>query len=175
MNNDYIFHNVGRELTLNSVAGKAVPMRKASDLGTKYGEGYSYFTNAQKAIYSSDFVAHWDVTDNIKVDFRHLGGKNRQIYTVDAPYSTLYRYLTPEGVSASPEPTPTLIIRQNGINGKTQPFVGVYEAHSGEAAVKSLNKQISKSGELIFTVELVDGRTDTFTFTEKDGLAVVRK
>ncbi len=177
MKNDYIFHNVGETLSIKNKTGVAAAgtLRKSNDLGTEYGDGYAYFKNPRKTKYSSDFIAHWDVTNDIKVDFRHLGGKNREIYVVDAPYSTLYRYLTPEGVSASPDATPTLIIRQNGVNGKAQPFVGVYEAYSGDAAVKSLDKLPSKRGELKFAVTLANGKVDTYTYTEAVGLSVERK
>ncbi len=178
MNNDYIFHNVGKELTLLNKAGDSPLryLRKATDLASKgHHEAYSYFENPRKIAYNSDFIAHWDVADGIKVDFRQLGGSNRELYVVDAPYSTLYRNLTPEGVSASPDSTPTLIIRQNGVNGKSTPFVGVYEAYRGDAAVKSVDKVASANGELKFTVTLANGTVDTFTYTEAEGVTVSRQ
>ncbi len=172
--NDYIFHNVGETLTLKDKSGSAIDLRATNDLGTKYSSAYSYFTNQKKVRYNGDFIAHWDVADGIQVDFRQLGGTRRELYVVDAPYSTLYRDLTPSGVSASPDATPTLIIRQNGVNGKKQPFVGVYEAYKGAPVVKSVDNA-SSNGVIKFAVTLADGRVDTFTFTEADGLTVERK
>ncbi|MFI3293169.1 MAG: hypothetical protein SNG27_04865 [Rikenellaceae bacterium] len=174
-NNDYIFHNVGESLTLKSKDGKALTTRSAKDLGTKYNDAYSYFKNPQKVKYSNDFIANWDVADGIQVDFRHFGAPSRELYVVDAPYSTLYQNLTPSGVSASPDATPTLIIRQNGVNGKTCPFVGVYEPHRGNAVVKSVDLVSSSKGNVKFTVTLVDGRVDTYDYTVADGLKVTRK
>ncbi len=173
--NDYIFHNVGEELSLKSKSGGALTLAKSNDLGTEHSKNYSYFKNPRKVTYNNDFIAHWDVADDIQVDFRHLGGSGRELYVVDAPYSTLSKNLTPNGVSASPDSTPTLIIRQNGVNGSTTPFVGVYEAHRGDAVVKSVDKVSSSKGDITFTVTLKDGRVDTFTFTEADGLSVERK
>ncbi len=174
--NDYIFHNVGKELILQDSKGNALNLKASNDLGTKYSEDYSYFTNPQKIKYSSDFIAHWNVTDGIQVDFRHLGVPDRELYVVDAPYSTLYKYLTPNGVSASPNATPTLIIRQNGVNGKVRPFVGVYEAHNGTPSVKSVDRVSShNNGDITFTVTLNDGRVDKFIYTEDYGMSVSRK
>ncbi len=175
IDNDYIFHNVGTELTIQNKEGKKITTRSSNDLGTKYSEAYSYFANPRKVNYSSDFIAHWDVADGIEVDFRMLGGSSRDIYVVDAPYTNLVKNLTPSGVSASPDPTPTLIIRQNGVNGKNQPFVGVYEAHKGAPAVKSVDKVSSSDNSLTFTVTLVDGTVDTVNYTEAEGVTVSRK
>ncbi|MFR9621058.1 MAG: hypothetical protein SNH63_07580 [Rikenellaceae bacterium] len=175
MDNDYIFHNVGESLTLLNKSGDAFSLRKSNDLGTKYSAAYSYFENPRKVRSSQDFIARWDVADGIKVDFRHLGGSGRDLYVVDAPYSTLYRALTPCGVSASPDSTPTLIIRQNGVNGKKQPFVGVYEAYRGVSAVKSVDKVSSGDGELVFDVTLNDGRVDRYSYSEATGVEVTRK
>ncbi|MFI3301956.1 MAG: hypothetical protein SNI18_02175 [Rikenellaceae bacterium] len=173
--NDYIFHNVGKSLTIQDCLGSALNLYASDDLGTKHNENYTYFKNPRKVKYTGDFIAHWDVADGIQVDFRHLGAPNRYLYVVDAPYSTLYRNLTPSGVSASPAATPTLIVRQNGVNGKQYPFVGVYEAHKGSPAVKSVKKLSSKGGNMTFEVVLNDGRVDTFTYTEADGITVSRK
>ncbi len=174
MENDYIFHNVGEELSIQTKEGATLPLKVAKGLGTKHSKSYSYFKNPRKVAYAKDFIAHWDVTSEVKVDFRMLGGSSRDIYVVDAPYSTLYKNLTPGGVSASPNPTPTLIIRQNGVNGKAQPFVGVYEAHKGSPAVKSVDKVSMADGSLVLDVTLNDGRVDRVSYTDADGVVVNR-
>ncbi|MFI3279224.1 MAG: hypothetical protein R3Y55_01705 [Rikenellaceae bacterium] len=173
--NDYIFHNVGTELTIQNKGGEAMSLRSSNDLGTKYSEAYSYFKNPRKVNYSSDFIAHWDLAEDITVDLRMLGGSSRNIYVVDAPYSTLSANLTPGGVSASPKDTPTLIVRQNGVNGKAQPFVGVYEAHKGSPVVKFVDKVSSSDDSLVFTVTLADGRVDTVSYSEASGVTISRK
>ncbi len=173
--NDYIFHNVGEELTIQNKDGKELPLRKAYDLGTKHSENYSYFKNPRKVACGNDFIAHWDVTDDIEVDFRFIGGAGRSLYVVDAPYTTLVKDITPNGVSSSPGVTPTLIIRQNGVNGKKQPFVGVYEPHKGAPIVKSVDKVSSTDNSMVVNVTLTDGRVDTITYTEDGGVVVTRK
>ncbi len=174
-NNDYIFHNVGEQLLIQNKAGENINLKASNDLGTKYSQAYSYFENPRKVYYTGDFIAHWDVADSIEVDFRMLGGSSRNIYVVDAPYSNMVKDLTPNAVSSSPDSTPTLIIRQNGVNGKKQPFVGVYEAHKGSPIVKSVDKVSSSNGSLVFTVTLANGKVDTVTYTEKDGVVITRK
>ncbi len=175
MENDYIFHTVGEKLTIQNKAGEKLNLRKANDLGTKHNKAYSYFSNVSKIGYNSDFIAHWDVADGIEVDFRLLGGSGRSIYAMDAPYSTMVKDITPNGVSSSPGTTPTLIVRQNGVNGKKQPFVGVYEPHKGSPIVKSVDKVSSTDGSIVVNVTLADGRVDTITYTDAEGVVVTRK
>ncbi len=173
--NDYIFHNVGEQLTLQSKDGAPLKVTPASDLGQKHSKSYSYFENPKKVKCSEDFIAQWDVTESLKVDFRVLSGVSRTLYTVDAPYSTLVDNLTPNGVSSSPDATPTLIIRQNGVNGKNQPFIGVYEAHNGAPIIKSVDRVTQNSQLLEFTVTLIDGRVDRFKYSDKGSLTVTRQ
>ncbi len=174
--NDYIFHNVGKRLTLKDKNGKDLRVRLAADLGTKHSDAYSYFKSPRKVNHSEDFIANWIVADGIEVDFRMLGGANRALYTVNAPYSTLLKTLTPSAVSSSPESTPTLIVRQNGVNGKEQPFVGVYEAHKGNPVVKSVDL-VSKSDDsdsMVIKVTLASGAVDTITYSADKGVVVTR-
>ncbi len=173
--NDYIFHNVGKSLTLKSVDGSLLEVSPASDLGTKHNAAYSYFKNPRKVNYSSDFVAHWDLADSIEVDLHMLGGQGRALYSVDAPYSTLNSGLTPGGVSSSPASTPALIVRQNGVNGKEHPFVGVYEAHKGAPSVVSVDLVESSRDSMVISVKLATGEVDTITYSSNKGVTVKRK
>ncbi len=172
--NDYIFHNVGKKLTIQNKAGEPLTLKIASDLGTKHSDAYSYFTSPRKVAFASDFIAHWDLAEGIEVDLRMLGGSKRTLYAVDAPYSTLNPSLTPGGVSSSPEATPTLIVRQNGVNGASQPFVGVYEAHKGEPVVKSVDLVSQSSDSMVIAVTLTSGAVDTITYSSNIGVTVAR-
>lgn len=57
------------------------------------------------------------------------GGEGREIYQVDAPPTTMNKGLTPGDICMPPMPTPALIVRQEGNNAHTHPFVSVYEAY----------------------------------------------
>ncbi|MFR9513460.1 MAG: hypothetical protein SNF69_07490 [Rikenellaceae bacterium] len=175
MDNDYIFHNVGSALTLSTNDGQPIELEAANDLGAKYSAAYSYFTSPRKVNHSADFIAHWDVAQGIEVDFRMVGGSSRTLYTVDAPYSTLNGDLTPNGVSSSPQSTPTLIVRQNGVNGKTQPFIGLYEAHKGNPIVKSFEMTNLNDNECEIEVRLNDGSVDIINYNQTTGLVIKRQ
>ncbi len=173
--NDYIFHNVGESLSIQSKSGNDLNLIDSNDLGTKYSSAYSYFKNPRKVRYSDDFIAHWKCTETLGVDFRFVGGPSRSLYVVDAPYSTLLDNLTPNGVSSSPQSTPTLIIRQNGVNGKAHPFVGVYEAHSGSPIVKSVDMVKTTPTSLSLKVTLTNGKVDMVEYSDQGSLTITRE
>lgn len=168
--NDYIFHNVGSSLTFVDNNGKELKCREKSEITSPKYQAYSYFTSPKAVVYDGDFVAKWDVADGIKVDFYHLGGANRTLYSVVAPHSTLRTDLTPEAVSSSPDTTPTMIIRQEG----SAPFVGVYESYKGDAKIASVEGE-TKGGVTNLEITLADGRVDKITYSEAKGLSIVRE
>ena len=94
--------------------------------------------------YSEDFNATWDINNvspALHVNMWMMGQNNRALYLVDAPPTTLRSDITPGQVNKSPETTPTLIVRQNGINGAKNPFVSVFESYeTGEKSIKSIEK-----------------------------------
>ena len=142
--NDYIHHNLGNTMVLKDASNKALDVKHANDLGVKYDKNYSFFTNQRKVNYSNDFYATWTITaatPALVTDMWMMGQDNRFIYMVDAPPTTLRSDITPGQVNKSPETTPTLIVRQNGINAKKHPFVAVFEPYeNGEKSIKSISK-----------------------------------
>ena len=144
LDNDYIHHNLGNSMELKTVSNKSLSLQNVTDLGVKYDENYSFFTNQRKVKYSNDFNATWTTTavsPALNVDMWMLGQGNRELYVVDAPPTTLRSDITPGKVNKSPETTPTLIVRQNNINGKEHPFVAVFESYETD---KKEIKEISK-------------------------------
>ncbi|MFR9648887.1 MAG: hypothetical protein SNG96_00205 [Rikenellaceae bacterium] len=168
--NDYIFHNVGEALTFTDKSGKELKSKAQEKITSPHYTAYSYFKSPEAVEWSGDFIAKWDVTDEIKVDFHHLGGSSRTLYKVEAPYSTLLKDLTPEGVSSSPGTTPTMIIRQSG----SAPFVGIYDAYKGSPKVVKVDGTV-KGDVVKVKVTLADGRVDTITYSEAKGLTISRK
>ena len=145
--NDYIHHNLGNSVLLKTDSNTPLVLKNVNDLGVKYDKNYAFFKNQRKVNYSKDFNATWTTTavsPALHVNMWMMGQNNRDLYVVDAPPTTLRADITPGAVNKSPETTPTLIVRQNGINGETHPFVSVFETY--EAGKKSIVK-ISKVGE----------------------------
>lgn len=142
--NDYIYHNLGNFMTLKDGTGKVLKMEQSDNLGTEYHEAYSYFENARKMQYSDDFISTWtvrDVSPNLNIDLWMMGQNNRDVYSVDAPPTTLRSDVTPGQVNKSPQTTPTLIVRQTNNNAKKSPFVSVFESYyEGEKNIKDIKK-----------------------------------
>ncbi|SFD09173.1 hypothetical protein SAMN04489722_105119 [Algibacter lectus] len=142
--NDYIHHNLGNTVTLKNASNKALNLENVDDLGVKYDDNYKFFKNQRKVNYSEDFNATWDinsVSPALHVNMWMMGQNNRALYSVDAPPTTLRSDITPGQVNKSPDTTPTLIIRQNGINGAKNPFVSVFESYeTGEKSIKTIEK-----------------------------------
>ncbi|MHA7944790.1 hypothetical protein ACJOV8_017065 [Formosa sp. 3Alg 14/1] len=148
-NNDYIHHNLGHHVRLTSAEQKPLEVKSVNDLGTEYDKNYSFFKNQRKIKYTSDFNATWDintVSPELHVNMWMQGQDNRELYVVDAPPTTLREDITPGQINKSPQTTPTLIVRQNGINAKSHPFVSVFESY--ETGQKSI-QNISKVGQFV--------------------------
>jgi hypothetical protein len=152
--NDYIHHNLGNRVTLKNASNSPLELKSVNDLGTTYDKNYSFFKNQKKIDFTEDFNATWDINNvspALHVNMWMMGQEKRTLYAVDAPPTTLRSDITPGQVNKSPETTPTLIIRQNGINGKEHPFVSVFESY--ETNKKSI-ESISKVGQFTDLVSL---------------------
>lgn len=140
--NDYIHHNLGAQVTLKDDSGKSLEVSLVNDLGTKHDENYRFFKNQRKTSYNKNFNATWDIntiSPALHVNMWMMGQNNRELYVVDAPPTTLRDDITPGQINKSPESTPTLIIRQNGINGKEHPFVAVFESfETGKKSIEDI-------------------------------------
>ncbi|MCB4798835.1 hypothetical protein [Neotamlana laminarinivorans] len=139
-NNDYIHHNLGHSVSLKNTSNTTLKLNNVNDLGTEYDKNYSFFKNQKKIKFNEDFNAIWDV-DDLTVNMWMMGQNNRELYTVTAPPTTLRSDVTPNQINKSPENTPTLIVRQNGINGAEHPFVSVFETFkTDEKSIKNISK-----------------------------------
>ncbi|MBA2810221.1 hypothetical protein E0500_023190 [Streptomyces sp. KM273126] len=144
--NDYIHHNLGQGLTLADAHGTALDLTAASDLGTAANAGYKYFTNPVSAGHDGDLRATWTVNasdSNPRIDMRMwmLGQEGRTVYRVDGPGTTVNTNVTPNAVNQKPQTTPTLIVRQQGNNAATAPFVSVFEpATDGAGTVREITR-----------------------------------
>lgn len=144
LDNDYIHHNLGNSMIIKNDENTPLNLKNVNDLGVKYDKNYSFFKNQRKVNYSQDFYATWTTTavsPILNVNMWMMGQDNRELYLVDAPPTTLRTDITPGQVNKSPDTTPTLIVRQNGINGAENPFVSVFETYEeGEKSIETISK-----------------------------------
>ncbi|SHG40872.1 hypothetical protein [Dysgonomonas macrotermitis] len=162
-NNDYLYHNLGNEMKLYDIKGNRIQQEESvNDLDTVYNAAYSYFANIKKSMHTGDFRAVWDITTvfpAIKMEMWMIGQKNRTIYTMDAPPTTLLNNITPGDVNKSPQPTPSLIVRQNNNNAKDNPFIGVFEPYNeGQRSVQKVSEMAAQGDFISLLVESKDSR-----------------
>ncbi|GAA3650174.1 heparinase II/III family protein [Flavivirga jejuensis] len=144
--NDYIHHNLGHSMLLKNTSNTSLNLKAVNDLGVKYDKNYAFFKNQRKINYSNDFNATWTITAEspapaLNVNMWMMGQDNRTLYHVDAPPTTLRSDITPGQVNKSPEITPTLIVRQNNINGKKHPFLAVFESYEiGKKSIQEISR-----------------------------------
>ena len=150
--NDYLWHNLGNSLLLTDTAGKPLPLAVVNDLDSNYNKGYVWFKQQQKAVYNGDLHARWTIsttTPSINMDMWMMGQQGRQVYTVQAPPTTLNKGVTPGGVCMSPQTTPTLIVRQLQNNAWQSPFVAVFESYNGNS--RSIKQVTTLAASTSFT------------------------
>lgn len=141
--NDYLFHNVGKSLKLKTTAGQQLSLSPVDSFETIYHQGYNWFKNLHNISYKDDFRATWEITSDEKpmsMQMWMLGADGRELYSMEAPYTTLQKGLTPDNVSMAPASTPTLIVRQTDNNAWDSPFVAVFEPTRGSASVIGVEK-----------------------------------
>lgn len=160
-NNDYLYHNLGTSLSLYTKSNKELKLTSVEDLGVTYSKGYDYFANPRKISYKDDFMVHWKNDKSpISMCMWMLGAENREIYQVDAPYTTLNKALTPDEVSTPPSFTPTLVVRQNS-NAWTKPFIGIFEpVKNNKKSVESVTALHTENNFIGLIVASTNGKKD---------------
>lgn len=145
--NDYLQHVVGNTVELKDSKGKGVKLSEVDSISNPYDRGYAFFENIKVAETEKDFISTWKTTQvepAYLVDMWMMGQKNREVYLMDAPPSTLRSDLTPGAVCKSPQTTPAMIVRQRSNNAQVSPFVTVFEAYNeGKKAIASITKVAS--------------------------------
>ncbi len=144
-------------------------MTALDDIGKKYTKGYDFIKSLRAAKYDKTFQAKWEMPDNMRSRLWMIGGEGkREIITSLAPASNGTRGLSPANCGVKGNNTPTLIVRQEGVNasfvkGKPNPFIAVYEYTDKEFEVKSVKRTKVKSG-IDIVVTLTDGRKFTLKY-----------
>ncbi|MDO5447223.1 MAG: hypothetical protein Q4F34_05555 [Prevotellaceae bacterium] len=166
--NDYIFHNLGNRVDIADAKGRTIAMSELNDIGKKYSKGYDFFKSLKSANYDKTFHATWQMPDNLRSRLWMVEGKGkREIITSLAPASNGVRGLSPADCGIRGNNTPTLIVRQNGVNaayvnGKPNPFIAVYESTDKEFEIKSVKRTNKTMQGIGILVTLTDGRKFKF-------------
>lgn len=154
--NDYLFHNVGKSLELyasEDLSKIATDSLESLPL-PEYQEGYRWFSGIRMAdaLDVRSIKGVWkiegDGVDSMVVHFPYED--KREVFVMDAPYTTLYKELTPGGASAAPSATPTLLLRQKD----ARPIIAVFEPvmQDGEN-VKTVRSLVNTSDVSALEVE----------------------
>ncbi len=175
--NDYIYHNLGTELQISDFSGRPLPQKEVKSMGTTYSKGYNWFTHPRQTNFEHGIKAKWDITEvhpSISMYMWMTGAKGREIFQVDAPYTSLNASLTPEGVCTPPSVTPTLIVRQNGNNAWENPFIAVFEpVKGGNNAVTQVESYTDGNEMKGVVVSSLDNRKDYILSSTKGELSQV--
>ncbi len=180
--NDYLHHNLGNTLAFSDTQGAPLALKAVDGLGKQHHEAYSFFKNPRKLKYGEDFMATWRisaVTPALNTDMWMMGQPGREIYAVDAPPTTLLDIVTPGQVNKSPQTTPVLLLRQDGINGAAHPFVAVFECYNeGEKDIEQITKVADSKNFVCLAVKSEFGGTqvilnavDGGTYKPAEGIA----
>lgn len=162
--NDYLFHNVGKSCTVSDINDRALKLDSLNRWDYIYNDGYKWFSNLRRISYDKTFKVRWTITDSLSSDLWMIGEKGRTLYLADAPSTTLYPSLMPDGVSAVPMPTPTLVVRQQNNNALTAPFMGVYECfRNNESFISAVEKKPCEADNAI--VKITSGNTVDYIFS----------
>lgn len=170
--NDYLFHNVGTSLDLQDAAGNLFSLTETERMDKTYGEGYHWFKKLRKIACSDDFRAVWNITSGeqpLSMQMWMTGAQGRELYAMETPYTTLQQGLTPENVSMAPSVTPALLVRQQGNNAWSSPFMAVFEPVRGSVSVIGVENIKADESVAVLCVKSTGGRKDyIFSATSSD-------
>jgi hypothetical protein len=141
---DYFYHNMGQELVLSDVNGRALTLQPTQELSFGGGHlfAYDYFWDKQSIGTTQDVKAVFNLRmpgkEALQMNMWIKGEHERKIFSVKAPKSrSVDRMGLPDSIADLP--LPTIVARQSG-EAWTRPFVVVYEpsADSQPAAIRSI-------------------------------------
>ncbi len=158
--NDYLHHNLGNTVDFKDAKGKSLNLKAVDDLDEHHHDAYSFFMNPRNRKYQEDFTATWaitDVTPALYTDLWMMGQSGREIYSLDAPPTTLRDDVTPGMVNKSPHTTPAMILRQSGKNGAEYPFVAVFESY--QEGAKDIEQIVKVAGSKKFVCLAVKSKS----------------
>ena len=170
--NDYLFHHVGTGMSLADSTGAELACVELDTIEKPRTAGYAFFSHVGKVAYGGDFTASWMLPEGISARLWMAGVEGRELFRMEGPSTTLNKGLTPGDAGMSPRPTPVLLVRQEGRDAFSSPFVGVYEAYKGQPVVERVANLAPAGGDFA-GVEVVTGKNiRDFVFCAADNETV---
>lgn len=175
--NDYVFHGLGKNLTLQTPKGFIIHSAPIDSLpNPKHQKGYGFFKDTRKWFNDNDIVVcDWEIGSNTPVKKMRLwqvSSPYKDYYTMLAPSTNPNAALSPGGVSTGIQPTPVLLVRQNGVDGEALPFVSVIEPVIESPVIDNVELLYSDASHILLKVRTKTGITD-YIITSEEGTPFV--
>jgi hypothetical protein len=165
---DYIYHNLGQQVTLSDNNNKLLDIRPTEKLTFANTElvGYDYFYDKKSIRTDHDFKARFSLdipgTGATFMNMWMKGYAGREVFSVKAPPSKAWRKneMIPDSIAGLP--LPTVVVRQTG-EAWSKPFAAIYEpsgAVDNGTAIKSISSFGSEPGFTGLIVNNKSGRSD---------------
>ncbi|WP_316799778.1 heparinase II/III family protein [Pedobacter frigidisoli] len=142
---DYIYHNLGQSLSITDGFNRPLDLKKTDKLTFAHQElmGYDYWYNKKSILTDYDFNARFDLNlgpnKHISMNVWMKGDKDREVFSVSAPPSRVWRKGQLIADSIANLPLPTLVVRQSGA-AWNRPFFAIYEPADGkESHIKHIS------------------------------------
>ncbi|WPV00683.1 heparinase II/III family protein [Mucilaginibacter sp. cycad4] len=165
---DYIYHNLGQQVTLSDNNNKPFNIRPTEKLTFANTElvGYDYFYDKKSIQTDHDFKARFNLgipgRDSIFMNMWMKGYADREVFSVKAPPSKAWRKneMIPDSIANMP--LPTVVVRQTG-EAWSRPFAAIYEpsgAANNGTAIKSISSFGNEPGFTGLIVNNKSGQND---------------
>lgn len=162
---DYIYHNLGQQVTLSDSLGQTLALKATDKLTFANVElmGYDYWWDKKAITSSNDFKARFDLQipgrQPVAMNMWMKGYPGREIFSVKAPPSRSWRgnEMIPDSIANMP--LPTVVVRQNG-EAWNKPFAAIYEPSAGAAGstINKISSFTATSADSTFTGLLVESK-----------------
>lgn len=129
---DYFYHNLGQELKISEIGGRALALKPSDEMGFAGGHLFAldYMWDKQSATTDKDYEATWKMSfpddNNVYMHLWMKGYKGREIFSIKAPAVKSYRKEYKLPYDFYHDPYLTIAARQHGEAWK-HPFVAIYE------------------------------------------------
>lgn len=173
--NDFIFYGNGTDLKIRDYEENVFHNVSLDSIPHPYYEPeYFNFTSSEKWFNLGEpIVAEW-------LSEKDGNGLGLRLWQIGSPYNDYYTFNSPvpqtdlshEKDSIEITIRPSLMVRQNGINGINSPFISVVEPIIDKPMVKAVTLLFSDPNHSVLKVNLEKGITD-FVIVSTDGSPIV--
>ncbi|MDL2247958.1 hypothetical protein LJC05_04435, partial [Bacteroides sp. OttesenSCG-928-J23] len=129
---DYFYHNLGQEMFIRDMKGKALDLKPNGEMAFAGGHLFAldYMWDKQSARTSDDYQATWKMSmpdqNHIYMHLWMKGTEGREVFSIKAPPCKGFRSNSGFPYEVDKEPFLTLAARQHG-EAWNHPFVSIFE------------------------------------------------